>query len=281
MSKGTGIQWTDDTVNPTSGCDGCELWIPGQGGPCYAGNFHETRLSKSLPTLYDPVFTNVRTIPGRVLKAARCMDLSGKPRAEKPWLSGLRRKIFVGDLGDIFSAAVPFEFLKDEIIDVARGDFGARHDFQLLTKQPQKVVKFAGWLAEQGIAWPDNVWVGVSITSRASLPRIVHLQQVPARHRYLSVEPLVGDPQLTAQIIKGIDWIIVGGESDQGERAARAFDPQWARDIIALGKATDTAVFVKQMGSRPVGLTLKDHHGGEWGEWSEDLRVRQMPFGAG
>lgn len=209
------------------------------------------------------------------------MDLAGRPRPEKPWMSGLRRKIFVGDLGDVFSAAVPFDFLKAEIIDIANGDFGARHDFQLLTKQPQKVVKFAQWLADQGITWPDNVWVGTSITSKSSLPRITHLKQVPAKHRYLSVEPLVGDPQLTPAVVQGLDWIIVGGESDQGERQARPFDPQWARDIVALGKATDIAVFVKQMGSRPVGLELNDHHGGEWDEWPEDLRVRQMPFGCG
>ncbi len=271
MSKKTGIQWCDDTVNPTSGCDGCELWVPGQGGPCYAGNLHENRLSKSLPTLYDPVFTNVRLIPGRMVKALRCMDLTGIARPAKPWLGTTPRKVFVGDLGDVFSKAVPFDFLKAEIIDLARH---CPHHIQLLTKQPQRALQFAAWLNEP---WPENVWVGTSITGAASLPRIKYLSQIPATQRFLSIEPLINDPKLTAQTIAGIDWMIIGGESDQGPLAARPFDPQWARDVVNLGQQTGVAVFVKQLGSRPIRLTLSDTHGGEWDEWPDDLKIRQMP----
>jgi protein gp37 len=279
MSKGTGIQWCDDTVNPTSGCDGCELWVPGQGGPCYAGNLHETRLAKSLPLLYDQNFTNVRTIPGRVMKAVRCMDMTGRFRNDKPWLATLARKIFLGDLGDIFSKGIPFDFLKTEIIDNATSKEGSRHDLLLLTKQPQRALMFAQWLAGQGIAWPENVWIGTSITGKASTTRIKSLGQIPAKHRFLSVEPLVQDPELTPEMVSGkVDWMIVGGESDQGNYPARRFEPQWARDVIDLGKRTEIAVFVKQLGSN-CGLDLEDTHGGEWMEWPSDLRVRQMPFG--
>jgi protein gp37 len=281
MSKDTGIHWCDDSVNPTSGCDGCELWLPGQGGTCYAGNFHETRLAKALPLLYDPVFTNVRLIPGRMAKAVRCMDLAGRSRPEKPWLNNLRRKIFVGDLGDIFSAAVPFDYLKREIIDVAYNKDGSRHDLLLLTKQPQREAQFANWLMTQGVSWPENVWVGTSITNRASLPRIKHLVQIPASHRFLSLEPLIGDPELTATQLHGIDWIIIGGESDQGSHPGRPFQVGWAEQVINLGRQTGVAVFVKQLGSHPVSsrpLTLTDKHGGDWENWEPALRVRQMPF---
>jgi protein gp37 len=283
--KDSKIQWCDSTVNPTSGCDGCELWTKGLGGPCYAGNFHEVRLAKSLPTLYAPTFDEVRMIPGRMAKAVRCMSLEGRDRDDKPWLNGLRRKYFVGDLGDIFSAAVTFQFLKEEVIDVATSPHGRRHDLLLLTKQPNRAAKFAAWLTEQGVAWPDNVWLGTSVTGRASLPRIAHLRSVPAPVLFLSVEPLVNDPGLDAGWVRGIRWIIVGGESDQGANPARPFDLKWARDVIALGRSQNAAVFVKQLGSRPVDagapLKLKDGHGGEWDEWPQDVRVRQMPFGCG
>jgi len=275
--KGTGIQWADDTVNPTSGCDGCELWVPGRGGPCYAGNFHETRLAHSLPQFYDPVFTNVRMIPGRMEKAVRCMDLTGKARTDKPWLSGRRRKIFLGDLGDVFSAAVTFDFLKEEIVDVANSVNGNRHDLQMLTKQPNRTADFADWLDEP---WPENLWCGTSITGRNSLKRIDHLRRVPATHRFLSLEPLVGDPGLTAKHLRGIDWIIIGGESDQGVHIGRPFDPDWVYRVIELGKKLEIAVFVKQFGSHPIGLSFNDHHGGDWDEWPVDARVRQMPFSA-
>lgn len=273
--KNTGIQWADDTVNPTSGCDGCELWIPERGGPCYAGNFHEARLARSLPHLYDPVFTNVRMIPGRMEKAVRCMDLTGRDRPDKPWLNGLRRKIFLGDLGDVFSAAVTFDFLKAEIIDVANSPNGARHDLLVLTKQPNRAAKFGAWLNEP---WPENVWCGTSITSEASLKRIDHLRNVPAIHKYLSLEPLIGDPGLTLSSLKGIDWVIIGGESDQGKHVGRPFDPNWMYDIIELCKEAGVAVFVKQFGSNPIGMTLSDHHGGDWNEWPEATKIRQMPF---
>lgn len=282
--KDTKIQWCDGTVNPTSGCDGCELWTPGVGGPCYAGNLHETRLAKALPTLYAPDFNQVRTIPGRMEKALRCMSLAGRDRPEKPWLNGLRRKYFVGDLGDIFSAAVPFEFLRDEIINRA---VGSPHDLLLLTKQPGRAAKFAAWLTEQDIAWPDNVWIGTSITGKASTPRIAHLKRVPAKYRFLSVEPLVSDPELTPELIRGLQWIIIGGESDQGDTPGRPFDLKWARDAIALGRVERVAVFVKQLGSAPFdsesatpgAIGLRDGHGGDWSEWDESFRVRQMPFG--
>lgn len=245
--KSTGINWTDDTTNPTSGCDGCELWIPGRGGPCYAGTLHETRLAKSLPTLYDPDFRNVRLIPGRMAKAVRCMDLANQERPKKPWLNGHRRKIFVGDLGDIFSSAVPFEYLKSEIIDIALSQNGLRHDLQLLTKQPQRAAEFAAWLRDRGVPWPDNVWVGTSITSgNTAKSRIGHLAKIPARNKYLSLEPLVGEPGLTKELVSGvINWMIIGGESHQGSLLARPFDLKWAYDCIGLGRECGIAVFVK------------------------------------
>ncbi len=281
--KSTGIQWADDTVNPTSGCDGCELWVPGRGGPCYAGNFHETRLSKTLPLLYDPDFSKVRVIPGRVAKSLRCMDLTGKPRSEKPWLNGYRRKVFIGDLGDIFSSDIPFEYLKSEIFDNAVTKDGSRHDMLLLTKQPNRAVKFSAWLKTQGMDWPNNIWIGTSITSRASLVRISYLSKIPATYKYLSVEPLISDPGLTAADISMVNWVIVGGESDQNNHPARPFDLAWPRKIIKIASETRTAVFVKQLGSYPVEnglrIELDDHHGGDWNEWPTDLRIRQMPFG--
>jgi protein gp37 len=283
MGLQTPIEWADDTVNPTSGCDGCELWTPGVGGPCYAGNFHERRLARSLPLLYAPNFDEVRMISGRMARAVRCRDLTGRDRPGKPWLNGLRRKIFVGDLADIFSKAVTFEFLKAEVIDVAAGNDGRRHDLLLLTKQPGRAAQFAAWLAGRGVAWPENVWIGTSITGKASTGRIRHLARVPARHRFLSMEPLVEDPCLRAADVRGIvDWIIVGGESDQGEHRAREFKLEWARKAIALAREIGAAPFVKQLGSCPTDggncLHLRDSHGGDWDEWPTDLRVREMPL---
>jgi protein gp37 len=278
MGKETGIQWCDDTVNPTTGCDGCELWTPGRGGPCYAGNLHETRLSRTLPALYAPTFDEVRLVPGRMARAVHCPDLTGTSRPSKPWLDGMPRTIFLGDLGDVLSEAVPFEYLETEVVQVANSKKGRQCILMLLTKQAPRLAAFARWLTDREIPWPDNLWVGVSITTQATTSRIKHLCEVPATVRYLSMEPLREFVDIRP-FLDRLNLVIVGGESDQGEYRANPFDIDWARRIIANCRDAGVPCFIKQLGSNVLGLRgqPRDHHGGNWSEWPEDLRVRQMP----
>ena len=312
MGKDTDIQWADSTVNPTTGCDGCELWRPSVGGPCYAGNYHEGRMAKALPALYAPNFDEVRLAPGRMAKAAAWSDLTCTDRPGKPWLNGMPRVIFVGDMGDIFSGDVPFEYLRDEVFAAAISPKGRRHIWMLLTKQPRRLVAFSRWMAERGYPWPANIWTGTSVTGKASVGRIRDLLPMPGV-RFVSAEPLVEDIGFPDELfayqdtgstrhykrlgpIEGcepIDLVIVGGESDQAKHKARPFDVQWARTFVEVAEHTPLKVFVKQLGSNPydskarisidgpdshaVELSLRDSHGGEMDEWPEDLRIRELP----
>jgi protein gp37 len=309
MGQVTDIGWCDSTVNPTTGCDGCELWHVRDKGPCYAGVLHEGRLAKSLPKLYAPSFTEVRLAPGRMAKAAAWSDLTGKARPDKPWLDGMPRTIFVGDMGDIFSKAVPFGFIYDEIISAAVSEKGRRHIWMLLTKQPSRMAAFAEWL---GGDWPENVWAGTSITRQKTLrSRLPHIQRVPAAVRFLSIEPLLSavdlldtgsDDVATFDVWRrrDIDWVIVGGESGP---KARPCDITWIRSIVVQCKAAGVPAFVKQLGSKSCwhddekklvsGKLIdihaiafggwrtvpgpKDRKGGDPSEWPEDIRVREMP----
>jgi len=83
-----------------------------------------------------------------------------------------------------------------------------------------------------------------------------------------------------------LSWVIVGGESGA---EARTFDLRWARSIVAQCREAGVAVFVKQLGARPVDfarepehqhVALRDGHGGDMDEWPADLRVRELPRGA-
>ena len=143
MGLKTGIEWCDSTVNPSTGCDGCELWNGRDIRVCYAGNLHEARLAKSLPALYAENFQEVRLAPGRMMEAARWPDLRGKERPDKPWLNGLPRMIFVGDMGDFGSRDVPDDYFIDEIIGAIRSTAGARHFWLLLTKQISRLAKLS------------------------------------------------------------------------------------------------------------------------------------------
>jgi protein gp37 len=309
MGMRTFIQWCDSTVNPTTGCDGCELWELLESGPCYAGHLHEERLALAMPELYAPSFAEVRLAPGRMAKAASWSDLRGLKRPDKPWLDGRPRVIFVGDMGDVFSKAVPFEYLRDELIQVATSKPGRRHIWMVLTKQSGRLARFASWLTDQGIAWPENVWPGTSVTRQATLGRAKHLLNVPAMTHFLSVEPMLenidiepylyehgyesGGKQGWVQTAPPVRLVIYGGESDQAPHQGRPFDIEWAREGIFHCGMAGVACFVKQLGSAPydsssrisidgpdshaVALNLRDSHGGDWSEWPGDLRVRQFP----
>jgi protein gp37 len=158
---------------------------------------------------------------------------------------------------------------------------------------------------------PPNVWVGASVENQdAADERIPILLSIPARVRFLSMEPLLGSVDLTPWLecqecrgktwdrvdvhpvpcpvcggnYRGVDWAIIGGES--GPRA-RPFDLAWCESIVDQCRAAGVACFVKQFGSCPVatpvpGYTtrlakLKDSHGGDPEEWPERFRVREFP----
>jgi protein gp37 len=294
LGKATGIQWCDSTVNCTSGCDGCELWSAAAKGPCYAGHLHEARLARSMPALYAADFTEVRMIPGRMAKAAGWSDLTGTARPGKPWLDGIPRVVFVDDMGDLFSKAVTFEFIRDEVTEVARNPKGRRHVWMLLTKRPSRMYAFSAWLGEQGLNWPRNVWAGASVTTAKTLTRAAWLKKVPAPVRFLSLEPQWEYVDLRDALASGeVHLVIQGGESDQGAHEGHPFDLGWARSVRDQCAAAGARYFLKQFGSRPydsgcrvsidgpdshaVALDLSDSHGGDWSEWPEDLRVREMP----
>lgn len=249
---------------------------------CYAAMLHlrwagnRSKPDKKVKPGFAPVFEEVKHFPGRMAAAAKWKPLQDTKRPDKPWLDGLPRLIFVSDMGDALSSSVPFGYLKQEIVDVVGTAEGARHLWLWLTKRPGPMARFARWLKERDIAWPDNLVAMTSVLdARMAKSAIKCLQRVPAPVRGLSVEPLLGPVKLD---LEGIDWVIVGGESGHH---ARPFHLEWARALRDQCRAQGVAFFMKQLGARPFedGLELKLHnrHGGDWEEWPEDLRIREMP----
>ena len=273
MTMRTKIHWCDSTCNPTMGCDGCELWTKDRKS-CYAGWLH-VRFGGVTPG-YAPSFKEVTLFPGRMAEASRWSDLTGKARPEKPWLNGLPRLIFVSDMTDSLSAAVPFGFLAEEVIANVSSDLGKRHQWLWLTKRPERMAKFCHWLKQ---SWPSNLWAGTSVTSQATAKRINGLLKVGNKDtiRFLSVEPQVEELDLT-QWLPHIAWLIQGGESG---RTARPFHMEWAKSLRAKCNDHRVPYFLKQLGSKVLHhgkpVTFEDAHAGEWSEWPKSLRVRKLP----
>ncbi|HWM26550.1 MAG TPA: DUF5131 family protein [Chthoniobacterales bacterium] len=242
MSAKTTIEWCDSTINGSSGCDGCELWNKTK-QTCYAGHVHENRLAHSFPDKYAADFREVRMIPGRYAQAARWSDLRGKDRPDKPWLNGMPRLIFVGDMGDFLSRGVTDEFLVDELFSAIKSPAGQRHFWLLLTKRPRRLDE----LSRRMGGLPENCMAMTTVTDQETANRrIPQLMAVRCKWRGLSIEPLLGHVDLdqieatpfitisalNRQALGGIpvDWVIGGGESGTDAEATHPHDARRVRD---------------------------------------------------
>jgi protein gp37 len=212
-------------------------------------------------------------------QAARWSDLIGKDRKDKPWLDGLPRLIFVSDMSDALSSVVPFEFLENEVICNVTSPNGQRHQWLWLTKRPDRMFRFSETLKKKGVGWPNNLWAGTSVTTQGTTNRIKHLLRVGGENtiRFLSVEPQRAKIRLLEWLPR-LNWVIHGGESGS---SACPFRLEWALDLIEQCNQAGVAYFLKQLGSMVLSkdqrLRFQDSHGGDWSEWPNGVRVRQMP----
>lgn len=227
MADRSGIEWTEATWNPTTGCDqvsaGCDN--------CYA-----LTLSKRLKAMGNPKYQT----DGDPRTSGPGFGVALHPDTlEMPYRWKRPRLVFVNSMSDLFHARVPLEFVRD-IFRVMEET--PRHTYQILTKRAHRLARIAPELN-----WPANVWMGVSVESDSHFERIKHLRKVPAAVRFLSCEPLLGPlPNIP---LEGIDWVIAGGESGAH---ARPVNPVWVQDLRDACVNSRTPFFFKQWGgARP------------------------------
>lgn len=219
MAERSEIEWTNATWNPVRGCTkispGCKH--------CYAETFAE----------------RFRGVPGHPFEQG--FDLRLVPEkldAPLRWRKPLF--IFVNSMSDLFQEDISPHY----IARVGRTmEAASRHTFQILTKRHERMQQLLtgelSWMSEL-----PNVWFGVSVEDRRyGVPRIDVLRATPVMVRFLSIEPLIED--LGTINLRGIDWVIVGGES--GPRA-RPMSPEWVRSIRDQCIAAGVPFFFKQWG---------------------------------
>jgi protein gp37 len=216
MALGSSIEWTQSTWNPVTGCNkispGCKY--------CYA-----ERMAERLQAMGQPNYRNgfELTLQSQMLE----LPLKWK----KP------QTIFVNSMSDLFHKDVPVPYVQ-RVFTVMRSAHW--HRFQVLTKRADRLAALSS-----GIDWPTNVWMGVSVENADYIDRIDDLCSTKAHVKFLSLEPLLGP--LAKLNLRGIDWVIVGGES--GPRA-RAIDPAWVTDIRDQCRRAGVAFFFKQWGGK-------------------------------
>ena len=144
---------------------------------------------------------------------------------------------FVNSMSDLFHEKVPFSFI-DRIVGTIRAT--PRHSYQILTKRTERMREY---FMDREV--PDNAWLGVSVEDKKyGKPRIIHLQAIKAKTRFLSIEPLLED--IGRVRLKGIHWVIVGGESGL---SARPMEEKWALSIRDQCHSAGVDFFFKQWGA--------------------------------
>ncbi|MER7847388.1 phage Gp37/Gp68 family protein [Kitasatospora sp. NPDC096077] len=225
MSDRSGIEWTEATWNPTTGCDrvsaGCDN--------CYA-----LALAKRLKAMGAAKYQadgDPRTSgPGFALTLHR-------DTLEVPYGWKSPRTVFVNSMSDLFHAKVPLDFVRRVFMVMADTP---QHTYQVLTKRARRLRRVADRLD-----WPANLWMGVSVETAAELDRVDDLRAVPAAVRFLSCEPLLGP--LDGLDLDGIHWVIAGGESGPAHRPMEA---AWAQQVRDACLEKEVAFFFKQWGGR-------------------------------
>ena len=298
MAKTTGIPWARSTFNSHIGCTkigpGCDA--------CYA-EVEDSRKRWGGVTHWGPGVPRYRTSLSYWKQPLTWDRQAAKEReANIRWEGAPNMQpgfwpVFCASLGDVFDNEVPDQW---------------RHDlFDLIHKTPNlswllvtKRISNAAKMVHRDV-WKalPNVRLLITVVDEEEAYRdIPRLLALPCKNG-VSYEPALGPvnwkPWLTScgpNIIspdphgrdKALQWIIVGGESSQGQHKARPFDVGWARSTVQQCKAAGVACFVKQLGSNPAPLSveagsvrerlwLKDRAGANPDEWPEYLRIRQFP----
>lgn len=313
MSENTKIEWADHTWSPwrgctkvSPGCANCYAETLARRNPYVLGGW-----GKGAPRAYSKSWN--APLRWDRHQADRSCGRCEYDEAEGGLLAQceacrVRPRVFPS-LCDWLDDEIPVEWLGRFLHLI---EMTPHIDWLLLTKRPQLFRTAMAKLDAADLPWgivarrwlrgepPANVWFGVSVEDQTRAnERIPLLLEIPARLRWLSVEPLLGPVDLSewtsisiqhhpdgseTPIPKPIDWVVVGGESGP---CARPCNVEWIRSVIYDCKTTGIPCFVKQLGSRPEveapsggwvqPVPVRHRKGGDPAEWPDNLRVRKFP----
>lgn len=315
MGANTLIEWCDATFNVWSGCT--EAVLNGAMSPgclnCYARRG-----------------TTARILRGRGLElwgeGPRLLKTESGWKEPGRWFRAavrdrVRLRVFCASQGDVFEDRRDLDASRNRLWKVIERTAGGVHfhssapdvlcfctwcprdtpecaltpglDWLLLTKRPEAILSLVPehWRA----ALPPNVWIGTSVENQeAADARIPHLLRVPARVRFLSLEPLLAPVDVrqhlhakrcqsrwagrvlgascTCCLGDALDWLIIGGESGHD---ARPCDLAWVRDLRDQGRAAGVPVFVKQLGGVPYDSNVN------LSDYADESAFSQPPPGVG
>lgn len=242
------IAWATKTLNVVHGCSKPAA-IPSEAAPwvdylfdprwarpntspecnfCYAEDLSNRRKWTPLPWLEQHESENVQLHPERFREIGKLAVKSViLPPSE-------RERLFICSMGDTFHRLVPDAFLHGLWHWLVKYE----HIYQMLTKRADRIAQWPG-------PWPEHIWAGATCGHPMTKWRINALRDSGARHRFVSMEPLLAS--MLPLNLAGISQVIVGGESGPKYRAMHM---QWAREIRDTCAEQGVAFFMKQDAAR-------------------------------
>jgi protein gp37 len=281
MGADSKIEWTDHTFNPWLGC---------------------TKISPACANCYAEGWAKRSGLVQWGDQAQRRRTSVTSWKAPLKWnteakATGVRRRVFCASLADVFEDRSELLTWRLDLFDLIRQT--PHLDWLLLTKRPQNILPLveAGartingdddsrddllfWLGDWfGVKPPENVWLGTTVENQEQADkRIPELLKIPARVRFLSVEPMLGPINLWKWLPDSptdtVDWVIVGGESGPNARPMAA---EWLTSLRDQCLLAGVPVFIKQLGAvMAQKFRCRDPKGGDMSEWPAEYRVRQFP----
>lgn len=292
----TKIPYATKCWNPVVGCEGCS--IP----HCWARELHNMRhaaykAGKKMPVMYARPYEEVQFFPERLKEPLSWRDPQIVFVGSQTDLFG--PDVTFGELDRIFAvtALTPQHkyLILSKRIDRKLEYFQTRtsiDDSYRFDRMPQWYQVVTDWL-DEGVAgrlgkkWDacesaaektnylkplTNVWLGASITNQEDANRIIpQLLQIPASHRWLSIEPTVGPIDINQDYFEGKFWgdmifyVVIGCESGPDRRPCKI---EWMLDLVKQCKAAGIKCFVKQ-------VSINGKASRNMSEWPEELQVQE------
>lgn len=224
----TKIEWCTESWNPVVGCSKCS---PGC-DHCYA-----ERMANRLAGMGIEPYIGV-------VADGKWNGLTNKAPAhiwEQPFSWKKPRRIFVCSMSDVFHPSVKPEnhYSLFRIIKAT-----PRHTYIVLTKRVDAMRRYFDKNPENLLS---NVWAGVTVcTQKEAEEKIPELCEIPAKIRFVSIEPMLEEMDILRYLKMGVNWVILGGESGPGARGMRA---RWAIEVKMDCDDAGVPLFFKQWGS--------------------------------
>jgi protein gp37 len=263
MGTNTGIEWTDATWNPMTGCTkisaGCDH--------CYAALIAQTK-TRDVYLRQRPV----KDTPANQEDPFAPRFWEARLDAPLRWREP--KRVFVNSMSDVFHAHFSLVQIR-RVFDVM--NTAHWHQFQVLTKRPERALRYAA-----DLEWGPNIWLGTSVEDMRVAHRAESLRKITqAAVRFISAEPLLGS--LDELDLENINWVIGGGESGMGYRKC---EEAWAIGLRDLCKRHHVPFFWKQWGGRTPKAGGRILDGREWSNYPVPLGLapsgknrRRVPSG--